>query len=436
MQTQPMPIENQQFGPNMDDQAEQGRGTDSVMAHLSLGEVVIPRAFLDDPQVMQALQMIFQDGGADMAQYTVGDPANSINPETGYPEFGFFKSLKKIAAIAAPIAGSLLLPGIGTALGIGGLTTATGAATSLGGGLGGAIGGAAGGGLSGGGLKGTLTGAALGGAGGYLANGGASELIGGTQLGNTLGLSNPTGGSLIGNAIGSSGIGGSASTGAGLFSNLLSGNTFGTTAGSVLPNGVGPTQGSGVLGNLGRASSSIGNSIGGLTGGGGGGSSFSGIGTIGSALGGFQQDAALKKIKAQQLGATNQQLANLENLNPVDVQNDPGYQFNLEQGQQGLNRALGASGGLFSGAALKAASEYNQNFANNYYQQAYQRQAGKVGAQNDIYGTQGNINSGATLGRSNNLNQTLSNALGANVGNYSGTQDDLLRRLLLQRQVA
>ncbi|MBP7662283.1 MAG: hypothetical protein KA770_00240 [Shewanella sp.] len=410
-----------------DNTADAGRGTDSVMAHLSLGEVVIPRAFLDDPNVMQALQQIFEAGGADMNQYTVGHEANSINPETGYPEFGFGKFLRKAFSIAAPIALSYFAPGIGTALG------STLSASTLGA-IGGGIGGAAGGALSGGGVKGALTGAALGAGGGYLSNGGASELLGGTQLGNTLGLSNPEGGSVIGNAIGSSGVGGSASTGQGLFGSLLSGDTFGTTAGSVLPNGIGPTQGTGVLGAAGRVSSSIGSNLGGLTSGAGGGSSFGGISTLGSVLGGFQQDSALKKQKQQLLAAQGQQLGNLENLNPKDVQNDPGYQFNLEQGQQGLNRALGAQGGLFSGNALKAASEYNQNFANNYYNQAYQRQANKVGAQNDIYGNTGNINANATMASSNNINQTLANALGANVGNYNGGQMSNADLLALMKQ--
>ena len=94
-----------------------GRGGDTVMAHLSLGELVIPRAFLDDPQVMEMMQALFQDAGANINQYMVGDPANSINPETGYPEFGFGSFFKKVAKIAIPAALAYFAPGIGTALG-------------------------------------------------------------------------------------------------------------------------------------------------------------------------------------------------------------------------------------------------------------------------------------------------------------------------------
>ena len=115
------------------DMEESGRGTDTVMGHLSLGEVVIPRAFLDDPQVMQALKNVFDSTGTNMAEFTVGDKANKINPETGQPEF-FLKGLKSIfkspvAQIAVPIAASFLAPGIGTALS-GGLGLGLGAAGS------------------------------------------------------------------------------------------------------------------------------------------------------------------------------------------------------------------------------------------------------------------------------------------------------------------
>lgn len=287
---------------------------------------------------------------------------------------GFFKKLKKIAGIAAPVALAAFAPGIGSALG--GSLLGAGAAGSAT--LGNALIGGGIGALTGGGLKGALTGALSGGIGANLGS------LAGSPLGESL---------------------------------------------------QGPTQGSGLLGQLSSSTGlSAGNlpSLSNLVGGGGGGSSF-GIGNVASALGGFQQDDAIKKMRRQQLGASQMQLSNLENLNPTDVQNDPGYQFNLEQGQEALNRSLGAQGGLFSGRALKEGAAFNQGLANNYYNDAYQRQAAKVGAQNAIYGNQGDINANATMGRSNNLSQSLANSLGAQVGNYSGSQDDLLKRLMLQR---
>ena len=59
----------------------------------------------------------------------------------------------------------------------------------------------------------------------------------------------------------------------------------------------------------------------------------------------------------------------------ANFEQDPGYQFRLQQGQQALDRQQAASGGRSSGAALKALSQYNQVFASNEYGQAAQRDA-------------------------------------------------------------
>ncbi|CAB5212902.1 hypothetical protein UFOVP191_64 [uncultured Caudovirales phage] len=398
-QMQGAPMENAP----QDNAADAGRGTDNTLAHMTLGEIVLPLPIVSDQNVMQAIAQAFQAAGLDINQYTVGHESNTINPETGYPEFGFGKFLKKAAGIVLPNLGAVggfangLIQGdgLGGALkqGLGsGLT----AAASI---YGGPIAGAAAGGINaklnggnplygaiGGGLSGALSGGSLDGMFGNLATNTASDA-----------LPWQTGSGLLGKVSGATGL----------------------TSGSI------PSLG-GILGSTGSGSS-------------GGGSSF-GLNTLGSALGGLQQDSALKKQKQQLLAAQGQQLGNLENLNPTDVQNDPGYQFNLAQGQEGLNRSLGAQGGLFSGNALKAASQYNQDFANNYYNQAYQRQAAKVGAQNDIYGNTGNINANATLGQSNNINQTLANALGANVGAYNGANNNIstadLLALMKQRGLA
>jgi hypothetical protein len=52
---------------------------------------------------------------------------------------------------------------------------------------------------------------------------------------------------------------------------------------------------------------------------------------------------------------------------------DPGYQFRQQQGQQGMERSAAARAGLQSGAALKAAARYNQDFASNEYGNAFDR---------------------------------------------------------------
>jgi hypothetical protein len=81
-----------------------GRGTDTVMGHLSLGEIVIPRAFLDDPEVLQYIKGIFEANGADLAEFTVGDEANKINDETGYPEFFVKKVAKAVTKAVSQVA--------------------------------------------------------------------------------------------------------------------------------------------------------------------------------------------------------------------------------------------------------------------------------------------------------------------------------------------
>lgn len=60
------------------------------------------------------------------------------------------------------------------------------------------------------------------------------------------------------------------------------------------------------------------------------------------------------------------QLQSLMN-NPGKVQSLPGYQFGLQQGNQALERNAAASGQLRSGGEQIALQQYNQNYANSYY---------------------------------------------------------------------
>ncbi|SOY65589.1 conserved exported hypothetical protein [Cupriavidus phytorum] len=62
-----------------------------------------------------------------------------------------------------------------------------------------------------------------------------------------------------------------------------------------------------------------------------------------------------------------------KNFSAEDFQKDPGYEFRLGEGQKALEASAAARGGLLSGAAAKALSQYNQNFASNEYQNAYNR---------------------------------------------------------------
>lgn len=82
--------------------ANKGRGGDTEVAHVTPGEIVVPVPF-QTPEVLSFLQQVFAGNNVDMSQYTVGSTTQSINPETGQPEF-FGKFLKKAFKAIAPIA--------------------------------------------------------------------------------------------------------------------------------------------------------------------------------------------------------------------------------------------------------------------------------------------------------------------------------------------
>ena len=101
--------------------AEFGRNGDIYVVHAAEGETVIPMEVLDSiPQVKEMLFSHMRDMGIDPGRYVVGNKLNSINPDTGMPEFFFkkiWKGVKKVfkvvAPILLPIIGNMILPGIG-----------------------------------------------------------------------------------------------------------------------------------------------------------------------------------------------------------------------------------------------------------------------------------------------------------------------------------
>ena len=125
-----------------------GTGEDTVLAHLSPGEVVLPPQFLEDPELESMIEKKFMDAGIDPQEAVAGVGIASLNQMTGLEEFGFFKkigkALKKVAKKIAPIAGPLanFIPGVGPLI-----AGAIGAATNViaGKGLKGAISGGLGG---------------------------------------------------------------------------------------------------------------------------------------------------------------------------------------------------------------------------------------------------------------------------------------------------
>ena len=99
--------------------AEYGRNGDIYIIHAAEGETVIPMEVLNsNPQIKALLFNQMKEMGLDPQEFVVGNELNSINPDTGLPEFFFgsifrsvkraakkiFKAVKKIAPIALPIA--------------------------------------------------------------------------------------------------------------------------------------------------------------------------------------------------------------------------------------------------------------------------------------------------------------------------------------------
>lgn len=314
----------------------------------------------------------------------------------------------------APIALSFLAPGIGTALGLSGIGGSL-AGGAIAGGLGSAFG-------DGKVLKGALTGG-LGGAAGNLLGQAGSSLLGGTSLGNSLGFSAPDGTSS--------------------FNDIISNNA--SNAGNL----TGLTNNSGTGLFSGGGASSFGGNMG---------NNFK----LGDLLGDINSYSAQDKIAKQQQDAlnaamsqfapyqqtgvgANSQLSNLLGLNGASgynsamaaLQNDPGYQFRLQQGQQGIDRNLSAQGLGQSGAAVKAANDYAQGQAQQEYQNAIQNAQGAsnsgqnaAGALAGLATNLGQVGAARTGQQSNIINQGLSGLFGSGQNSTDQLLSQLMRRQL------
>lgn len=359
-----------------------------------------------------------------------------------------------------------LLGGASGALGAGGGSILGGALNSAGGlglsaagagALGGGLGGAAIGGLSGGGLKGALLGGGLGAAGGYIQGSGGL----GNAFDNIKGDLGFAGDAASGaaNAAGSAGLSGSTNglNGAG---NGVTGTISGASSGGAVATGGGssafldPSQSKDLLGGLsginGVADSAVPSSVASAS------SAPSFLSNLGDKLTSANaivplasgaintaatmsgQNALLKSQDAanaqlapylQSGRANNQRLSELlgtggdpnsadygslsKPFDPTQIAQDPGYQFELDQGTQALNRSLGAKGQVFSGAALKGAADYATGLASQNVNDAYNRD---LQTKQQLYNSyagqsaagQTAANSGAQI--QNNIGNTNANA--------------------------
>lgn len=98
--------------------ASHGRGSDTMLAHMTPGEMTIPvEVQRANPELMEALRKAFLEMNANPDQYVVGSDANSINPETGLQEHGFGKVFKSIARYVLPVIGAAVAGPAGAAVG-------------------------------------------------------------------------------------------------------------------------------------------------------------------------------------------------------------------------------------------------------------------------------------------------------------------------------
>jgi hypothetical protein len=102
-----------------------------------------------------------------------------------------------------------------------------------------------------------------------------------------------------------------------------------------------------------------------------------------------------------------------------DMYADPGYGFRFSEGQKALDRSAAARGGLISGGALKAATQFGQDMGSQEYQNAYNRAFTGYGAdvarENQLYNRQAAL---AGIGQTaTNVTNQAGAANAANVGN-------------------
>ena len=99
----------------MNSMQNMGRYGDTRMAHVAPGEMVVPRQVMqNNPQMAQGIASAIRSEDVDPRRYMVGTPQNSINPNTGQPEF----FLPQLAAFAGKALASNAVKGALTSLAV------------------------------------------------------------------------------------------------------------------------------------------------------------------------------------------------------------------------------------------------------------------------------------------------------------------------------
>lgn len=115
-----------------------------------------------------------------------------------------------------------------------------------------------------------------------------------------------------------------------------------------------------------------------------------------------------------------------------DLASDPGYQFGLNQGTQGIERGQASRGNFLSGGAMKELARFNEDYAGTKFNDAYSRNLStwntNLGAYNQNRNTIYNFLTGqSTMGQNSAAqvgtnNQQTANAVGNNITNAGTAQ--------------
>ena len=84
---------------------DKGRKGDDRLAHVSTGEIIIPRVFAEDDTFREIINIFFKENGVDLRQFIVGDKKNKTNPKTGNLEFGFLSTINPFTQFARILRG-------------------------------------------------------------------------------------------------------------------------------------------------------------------------------------------------------------------------------------------------------------------------------------------------------------------------------------------
>jgi hypothetical protein len=107
-------------------------------------------------------------------------------------------------------------------------------------------------------------------------------------------------------------------------------------------------------------------------------------------------------------GSRMEQLLN----DPSSFQQDPGYQFRLQQGQQGLDRQAAARGGRAGSRAMQDMASFNQGLASQEFGNAFQRASAADQQRLGVLGSQAQL-----AGQAGQALAAQQSSLGANLGN-------------------